>query len=189
MDRHPFILAPASSALLFVDLQKNLLKAMDPALLKERLANVHKLIALVKTLQVPFLLTEQYPAGLGPTVEEIVEALPVYEPLVKLTFSAGVDPPTLEAVERLGVSDLVLVGAEAHVCVLQTALDLIHRGYRCHLVEDAIISRREEDRLAALEVARQAGALVKTSDMVCFEMLEKADTDAFRAMLPWLKGG
>ncbi len=76
---------------------------------------------------------------------------------------------------------------EAHVCVLQTALDLLHRGYRCHVVEDAVISRHEENRQVGIALARQAGALIKSTDMVCFEMLERAGTEAFKAMLRWIK--
>ena len=187
MERHPFILSPGRSALILIDLQKNLLDAMEPRLLKETLVNVQKLIALAKALEVPILLTEQYPRGIGPTVETIVEALPAYEPLVKDTFSAAIEPKTLEAIEATGASDLVIAGAEAHVCVLQTTLDLIHKGYRCHFVEDAVISRRDENRLAGIALARQAGALIKVTEMVCFEMLERAGTDAFKEMLPWIK--
>jgi succinyl-CoA synthetase alpha subunit len=92
-----------------------------------------------------------------------------------------------EAVSATGATDLVVVGAEAHVCVLQTTLDLLHRGYRCHLVEDAVISRREENCRAGIALARQAGALIKSAEMVCFEMLERAGTDAFKTMLRWIK--
>lgn len=70
--------------------------------------------------------------------------------------------------------------------MLQTALDLLHRGYRCHVVEDAVISRHD-DRQVGIALARQAGALIKSTDMVCFEMLERAGTDAFKAMLRWIK--
>ncbi|MFQ6672853.1 MAG: isochorismatase family protein [Candidatus Tectimicrobiota bacterium] len=187
MDRHPYILSPEKSAFVLIDLQTNLLKAMDPVLLKERLANVRTLIELAKTFEVPVLVTEQYPEGLGTTDEAVVEALPVYEPVVKNSFSAGVVPATLEAIAATGATDLVIVGAEAHVCVLQTTLDLLYHGYRCHVVEDAIISRRDEHRLTAVELARQAGALVKVTEMVCFEMLERAGTEAFKTMLRWIK--
>ncbi len=187
MDRHPFIISSERSAFIIIDLQANLIKAMDQQLLKERLVNVHKLIALAKTFNVPILVTEQYPQGLGTTEETVVEALPVYEPLVKDTFSAGIDAPTLEAISQTGATDLVVLGAEAHVCVLQTALDLIHRGYVCHVVEDAVISRREEDCTAGIALARQAGALIKSTEMVCFEMLERVGTDDFKTMLRWIK--
>lgn len=187
MERHPFILSPKRSALVLVDLQENLLKAMEPRSLKECLINVQKLIALAKTLQVPILMTEQYPEGIGRTVEEIAEAVPECKPLEKNTFSAGVNQVTLEAISATQATGLVLAGAEAHVCVLQTALDLLHQGYRCHVVEDAVISRREENRRAGVELARQAGAVIKTTEMVCFEMLERAGTEEFKAMLKWIK--
>jgi isochorismate hydrolase len=187
MERHPFILSPERSAFLLIDLQTNLLSAMDQMLLKERLANVLRLLELAKTLEVPVLVTEQNPSGLGHTDQTVMEALPTYEPLAKETFSAGIDPSTLEAVSATGATDLVVVGAEAHLCVLQTTLDLLHRGYRCHLVGDAVISRREENRLTGIALARNAGALIKSTEMVCFEMLERAGTDAFKLMLRSLK--
>ncbi|MFQ5893576.1 MAG: isochorismatase family protein, partial [Nitrospinota bacterium] len=92
MDRHPYILSPEKSAFVLIDLQTNLLRAMDQQLLKERLANVRTLLELAKTFEVPVLVTEQYPEGLGTTDETVVEALPVYEPVVKNSFSAGVVP-------------------------------------------------------------------------------------------------
>lgn len=187
MERHPFILSPERSAFLLIDLQTNLLSAMDQLLLKECVANVLKLLALAKTLEVPVLVTEQNPQGLGHTDKTVIEALLAYEPLAKETFSAGIEPTTLEAISATGATDLVVVGAEAHVCVLQTTLDLLHRGYRCHLIEDAVISRREESCLAGIALARQAGVLIKSTEMVCFEMLERAGTDAFKTMLRWIK--
>lgn len=187
MERHQYILSPANSALILIDLQRNLLDAMDQALLKERLINVQKLIALAKTMEFPIIITEQYPKGIGPTVEDIVEALPAYEPIEKNSFSAGIHQPTLEAIVATGATDLVVAGAEAHVCVLQTTLDLIHRGYRCHVVEDAVISRQEVNKVSGIALARQAGAIIKVTEMVCFEMLERAGTDAFKKMLPWIK--
>lgn len=187
MERHEFILSKENSALLLIDLQKNLLDAMDQALLKERLINVQKLIALAKTMELPIIITEQYPKGIGRTVEEVAGELPGFEPLEKNSFSAGIHAPTLEAIEATGATDLVVAGAEAHVCVLQTTLDLIHRGYRCHVVEDAVISRREENKLSGVALARQAGAIIKVTEMVCFEMLQRAGTDAFKKMLPWIK--
>jgi isochorismate hydrolase len=187
MERHPFILSPERSALLLIDLQTNLLQAMDQQLLKERLTNVHKLIALAKTMELPILITEQYPKGIGHTVKEIAEALPAYDPLVKDTFSAAIEPSTLEAIAATGASDLVIAGAEAHVCVLQTTLDLLHRGYSCHVVEDAVISRQKENMVSGVALARQAGAIIKVTEMVCFEMLERAGTKAFKEMLNWIK--
>jgi nicotinamidase-related amidase len=187
MERHPFILQPKQTALILIDLQANLLKAMNPRLLKECLVNVHKLVALAKTLEVPILITEQYPEGIGRTIEEIAEVVPEYRPFEKNTFSAGMEPATLEAISATEATSLVLAGAEAHVCVLQTSLDLIHLGYRCHVVEDAVISRREENKRTGIELARQAGALIKVTEMVCFEMLEQAGTDEFKAMLKWIK--
>ncbi|MFV2093226.1 MAG: isochorismatase family protein, partial [Hyphomicrobiales bacterium] len=141
-------------------------------------------------LEIPVLISEQYPKGLGSTVPDIVSAAPSAQIFAKMTFSCARDPALTEAVKVLRTGNrnqIIICGIEAHVCVAQTALDLVASGAEVFVVADAVASRRPSDMHAALERFRSAGISIVTSEMVVFEWLEKAGTDEFKAVSGLLK--
>ncbi len=168
------------SLLFVVDVQERLLPAMHDG--AGRVAAIGRLVEGARLLDVPVMASEQYPRGLGPTVPAVRERLgeaPVFE---KITFSCARDATIREAVLATGRRTLVLCGIEAHVCVLQTALDFVAEGLRVAVVEDAVDSRRPESRACALARLARAGVEVVNVEMVLFEWLERAGTDIFRAV-------
>jgi len=127
------------------------------------------------------LATVQYPKGLGGLVPSLAEVLAADEVLEKIHFSAVADG-CLEGQEAFGRRQIVITGSETHVCVLQTALDLLARGKEVFVVAEAVGSRRPEDKALALERLRQAGCVIVSREMVAFEWLHRAGTDLFRGV-------
>jgi nicotinamidase-related amidase len=171
------------TALVLIDVQAKLAPAMDAEAQKRLVRAARILIETARQAKWPIVATEQYPQGLGPTIPEIAGELAAADagaPIAKVCFSAcGAD----EFAARLrGAEAAVLVGMEAHVCVLETALDLLGRGVRVFVPWDGVASRREEDRKAALDMLRGAGAVVTTSESLAFQMLKKAGTPEFKAI-------
>lgn len=173
------------SCLVLVDLQRNLLPAIDSA--AQVVERARLLAAAAKRLEVPVLATEQYPAGLGTTVPELLELVAPGDILVKHRFAAGDEPAIRERLAGTGRSDVVLAGCEAHVCLLQTALSLKAQVRRVAVVTDAVSSRRASDREAALRRLGAEGCELVTAEMVIFEWLRHAPSPEFRDLLPLLK--
>ncbi len=142
--------------------------------------NTLHLIEAAKLLDIPVVVTEQYPRGLGSTVKEISEALPQYEPLEKLSFDCCKGDGFLEKITSLKRGHIILAGMETHVCVLQTCLSLLKEGYFPHLVSDAVCSRKKDDYLAGKELMRDAGAVITCTETVLFQLLEKAGGPEFK---------
>jgi len=176
------LLTAQGAALLLIDLQERLMPAIYDG--DVVVARAVRLAEAARLLDVPVRATEQYPAGLGSTVP----ALAAYPQAVmaKTTFSAAADPG-FSALLPGGASEIVVAGCEAHVCVLQTVLDLRERGHRVLLAADATGSRDPDDRAAALDRARQHGAEIVTTEMVLFEWLRDAQHPKFREIQKLLK--
>jgi len=146
-------------------------------------ALVSSLQVLVKGLQVlgiPILPTEQNPAKLGPTIPEIKDLISDFSPVSKLAFSCCREPAFMTRLEALGRPQVLLTGIEAHVCVCQTALDLVARGYQVQLVTDGIASRTKANRKVALQRMKQAGVVPTSVEMVLFELLQVAEGERFK---------
>ncbi|MFI5379181.1 MAG: hydrolase [Tepidisphaerales bacterium] len=172
------------TVLLVIDVQERLLPAIHES--EQCAANVRKMIDAAKVLGVPLIVTEQYPAGLGPTCASIREALGDEKAIEKMRFSACVEATTA----RLGELDrrqVLVVGIEAHVCVQQTVLDLLRLDYNPYVCADAVSSRRAIDRDTALARMRQAGAIITTSESAIFELLGEAGTNQFKQVLKIVK--
>ena len=169
------LLSAERAVLLLVDFQQRLMPAIHDA--DAVVARAVRLAEAASLLDVPVLATEQYPAGLGPTVQPLA-GYPK-SVLAKTSFSAAADPG-FAALLPAGTREVVIAGCEAHVCVLQTVLDLAGAGHRVILAADAAGSRDPADRAAALERARQHGIEVVTSEMVLFEWLRDARHPRFR---------
>lgn len=174
------MLLDAGDAVLFiVDIQARLAPAMaDP---EGTIARAGILLAAADRLEIPVAVSEQYPQGLGATDERL--PLPARARVfAKTAFSAARDPAILAHLEGLGRRQVVLCGMETHVCVLQTALDLVARGFRPAVVADAVASRSLERKERGLARMAAAGVAVVDSEMVVFEWLEAAGTPAFREL-------
>ena len=169
----------ASSTLVVVDVQDKLLAKIPTAATLVR--NVAFLLDAAKLLEIPVRATEQYPKGLGPTTPEIARRL---EPGVpsKTSFSCCGAETFLEDLTLLQRPNVVLTGMETHVCVLQTALDLLHAGLHVFLPVDALASRASLDYDLALRRLEQAGAVLTTSETVAFEWVADASHPQFKAI-------
>ncbi|MSO74301.1 MAG: hydrolase [Alphaproteobacteria bacterium] len=171
-----------ASTLVVIDLQERLAPAISGG--DEVLRRAGQLIEAARNLDMPVIVTEQYPKGLGPTVPAIKAALPNDALILsKLSFSAGKDAGFLAAWEKHranGRHQIVLCGTETHVCVLQTAADLKARGAEVFLVADAAGSRTEANKNAALSRLANMGVQTVTTEMVLFEWLEVAGTEQFK---------
>jgi nicotinamidase-related amidase len=132
-------------------------------------------------LGIPVVVTEQYPKGLGNTVAELADRL-ADAPIVKDTFSCMREAPAREAIKGTERRQIIVTGVETHVCVLQTAIDLLADGLEVHVPHDAVNSRRVADRDWALDRMIAAGAIVTSTESALFELLEVSGTDDFRTV-------
>jgi nicotinamidase-related amidase len=166
------MLSRAAAVLVIIDIQGNLAQAMFD---KENLfTNTVKLIKGFKVFNLPIIVTEQTPQKLGQTIPQIVAELEGIKPIAKESFSCWTDVHFREQLEALSRRHVVLLGIEGHVCVYQTALDLISNGYNVHLVADAISSRTKDNRDIGLAAMKSAGAHLTSTEMVLFELLRTA---------------
>ena len=162
----------ADAVLVIIDIQGNLAQAMFD---KENLfVNTVKLIKGFKVLNLPIIVTEQIPQKLGPTLPQVVAELGTFNPIAKESFSCWDENNFKEQLEVLNRRHVVLLGIETHVCVYQTALDLIANGYNVHLVADAVSSRTPENRQIGIDTMKSAGAHITSTEMVLFELLRTA---------------
>jgi nicotinamidase-related amidase len=168
------------SVLLVVDIQERLLPAIDGG--EAVLANAGWLADAATLIGVPTIVSEQYPRGIGPTEADLRRRLAGAAIVEKIHFSA-VSEGRLFAAPGGDRRQWVVAGTEAHVCVLQTVLDLLAAGREVYIVDDATGSRRARDKALALERMRQEGARIVSREMVVFEWLERADTARFREAL------
>ena len=173
---HQFRLKVEDTALLVVDIQEKLLPKIMQA--GEVLRNASFLVNAAKVLGVPVIATEQYPKGLGPTVEPIRGLLTtVWE---KKTFSAVAEGGALDFLKSDARIKVVVAGIEAHICVMQTVLDLLNQGFHVFVCVDAVSSRYAIDVKIALKRMQQAGAILVTAETCVYEWLETAANPAFK---------
>lgn len=172
--------------LVIVDMQERLCGAMDPAALAEVVKNCGVLLQAAKLLQIPALFTEQYPQGLGRTLPYLAQWLPEDGHVEKTTFSCCEESDFSAKLDDTR-PQIVLAGTEAHVCILQTALQLQEMSHAVYVVEDAIISRNPANKANALDRLRQAGVVVTNTESVVFEWLQVAEGDAFRQIAKLIK--
>lgn len=177
----PLLIRAEESALVVIDMQERLVPAMQaPA---RTIRNTRLLLQAAGDLDVPVLLSEQYPEGLGSTVPEIMRVAGKARIIPKLHFSCMEEPDFAQAFGDLGRSQAVLAGMEAHICVMQTAASLIGSGVQVFVVSDATASRTLESERACIDRLQAIGAGIVTTEMVVYEWLGRAGTDAFRRML------
>ena len=185
MQRHPELLDRKRAGLLVVDVQEKIAAVM---LHRQRVLDTTlKLIKACQILKVPILITEQYPQGLGSTEPLIQKALEHVTPPAKLTFSCCGVEEMVDQLKAKGVEQVILVGIETHVCVQQTALDLLARGFQVHVIKDGVSSRKEIDFETALRRMQSAGVIISTLETALFELLERAGTPEFKEVTQLIK--
>ena len=179
------MLSAQGSLLLIIDMQGGLARAVEAA--ATRIHRTRLLLEAANRLAVPVIVSEHYPEGLGHTDPRLLPLLIHATNLPKLAFSCWREPGLRQAIEAAGRRQIVVCGMETHVCVQQTALDLITAGFATHLAADATGSRRAEDRTLGIERLRQHGTDIVTAEMVVFEWLERGEGPAFKALIPHIK--
>jgi nicotinamidase-related amidase len=166
------------SCLLVVDIQERLLPAINEG--ERVIENTAWLMQIAQELEVPLLVSEQYPKGLGHTVPALLELTPEGALVEKIHFSCAASPACQERLAAIDREHIVVTGIEAHVCVLQTAIALTATGKQVFVVADAVSSRRARDAELGLERMRAAGVHLVSREMVAFEWLHRAGTAQFR---------
>ncbi len=178
----------AGSSLLLVDTQTRLLAVIPDADRDRLMLNASRLLQTASLLKIPQLVTEQYPQGLGPTDPALAELLAsAGQPFEKTSFSCCGATGFDQQLQALRRPQVIVMGIEAHVCVLQTCFDLLDRGHQVFVVEDAIAARDPFSTANAVARMRQAGIIVTSTESVLFEWLRDAKHDVFRTVMGWLK--
>ncbi|HOJ14521.1 MAG TPA: isochorismatase family protein [Deltaproteobacteria bacterium] len=172
------------SFLLVIDVQERLHAAMDASSAQAYARNCGILVRTASRLGLPVVVTEQYPKGLGPTIESLAGVLGDEPRMSKLAFSCMREEPIAARIRSIGRKRAIIAGIEAHVCVLQTAVDMMREGMRVVVASDEVCSRRASDRDAALDTLRTLGALVYPTETIAFMLLERAGTDEFKDLAP-----
>lgn len=169
-----------NSVLLIIDVQEKLERVMYRR--EELVDNLTKLVKGIQVLEVPIIVTEQYPKGLGATIPEIAQLIPDIEPLAKVNFNCYDDENFVEKLESTERKQVIISGMESHICVYQTTRELIDHKYEVYVVTDTVSSRTPENREIGLNMMKQMGAILTSTEAVLFELLKVASGDKFKAI-------
>jgi nicotinamidase-related amidase len=179
------MITPGETLLLIIDVQGRLAQGVVRSSALE--ASIVKLARACKILDVPILLTEQYPKGLGTTIDSLKELLVGTVAIEKLSFSCCGAPEFMRQLRSFKRNDVLVAGMETHVCVYQTAVGLIESGYNVHLVTDCVSSRSDENRLLGIRCIEKAGGFLTSSEMAIFELLRVAEGERFKSISKIIK--
>ncbi|WP_342468985.1 hydrolase [Ureibacillus sp. FSL K6-3587] len=174
------LLTKEDTVLVLIDIQGKLARIVDKS--EFVIDNIARMVQGAKVLGLPILWLEQYPKGLGPTVEEISQFLTDEKPIEKITFSAYDTPEFVKALEATGRKKVLIAGIEAHICVYQTAAHLLQNGYEVEVLADCVSSRTAINSQIGLEKMKQCGAKLSSVEMALFEMQQIAKGDEFKAI-------
>lgn len=161
--------------------------AMPDEVRRRTIKNIRILLALASRLGLPTLATEQSPRSLGPTVEEVREAIPDFRPMEKDSFSCLGASGFMALLEADRISHVLVIGNETHVCVFQTVCDLLDAGFDVHVASDAVCSRAQLNWETGLRLMEKAGAVITSTETVVFDVLGVAGTEDFKFMSRLLK--
>ena len=183
---HPSILENNQTALLIVDLQEAFRSVIpDFPMITEKTSTIARGFQL---LGIPILVTEQYPKGLGRTAEEILYSLSDDQEIIeKKTFSSCGVNGFIDNLKALGVKQIVVCGLETHICVSQTAHDLLEAGFQVHLLKDAVASRNDHDKHTAINKMASNGVIISCVEMVLFELMRDSKHDKFKEIQNLIK--
>jgi len=173
------------TVLMMIDVQEQLAPQVQnsPALV----AQTRILVDAARILEIPLLVTEQYPEGIGPTLPELKALLGNTPIISKRTFSCCREPRVMTILETLQRRQILICGIETHVCVFQTAADLVERGYQVQVAADAVSSRTEANKILGLTRIQQAGGAITSVESAIFELLETSACPEFKQILQLIK--
>ena len=174
------MLSAHNTCLVVIDIQEKLLPVMAEP--QRVVKNTSVLIQTAKALNLPILWCQQVPKALGPTVSELFSLLEGVESINKSTFSGCGEALFLEKIDELNVQTAILCGIESHVCVFQTARDLIQHGLYVHVIADAVSSRTLENKTIGINRMAKEGATISSTEMLLFELLRDANHEKFREL-------
>jgi nicotinamidase-related amidase len=184
--KHKHTLTKNKTGLLVIDMQEKFAPVIPD--FDACVTNATKLVLTFQMFNMPVIVTEQYPEGLGETVEKIQKQFTMLEVIEKIELAATDNEHFMAKVNKLGLDTFVVCGIETHVCVNQTVLGLCAMGKTVHVVADAVGSRHDIDHTAGLRKMENAGAIVTTTEMVMFELAERAGTESFKNIQMMVKG-
>ena len=173
-----------NAVLVFIDVQGKLSERVDSS--EALFGNLRRLLAGMKALNVPVIVTEQIPEKLGPTREEFQEFI-AESPISKSSFGCCGEPAFFQPLEKTGRKQIILCGIETHVCVYQTAVELLEAGYEVSVVTDAVSSRDPANKTLALRRMESEGVKLTGTEMLLFELLGDATDPAFKSVLTIVK--
>ncbi|QUJ70282.1 hydrolase (plasmid) [Photobacterium sp. GJ3] len=173
------------TALVIVDVQGKLATLMEDA--ETLFSNLSVMTQGAKALGLPILWLEQLPDKLGPTIPQVADHLTDLSPIAKNCFSGCQSPAFMDALKSSGCHHVLLVGIEAHICVYQTAMDLLDKDFHVEVVADAVSSRIGNNKTIALNRMSQAGVTLTSTEMVLFELQKIASGDSFKTILNLIK--
>jgi len=179
-----FTLNHEDSVLFIIDIQERLAKVMKDR--DQVINNTNVLISASEELGFPIIYTEQYPKGLGRTVSELQRGLEEAHGYEKVHFTAYIDE-VKEILDKIDRKKIIITGMETHVCVFQTARDLIDNGYKVFIVKDAVSSRTNENYKNGLDLLKEMGAVITNTETVIFDLLKKAGTSEFKTLSKLIK--
>ena len=180
------MLTAENTLLMIIDVQGKLARIVQNS--ETVIKNINALIRASDLLDIPIITVEQNPEKLGPTVPEISESIIDFTPVPKMSFSAFKVDEIRKTLKKSEKNNILLVGVETHVCVYQTAMDLLQNGYHVvYLVSDAVSSRTSENKKLGIEMMKEAGAKITGTETVLFEMLETCENEYFRSVLALIK--
>ena len=177
-----YYVRPEDCMLLVIDIQQKLFDAMEKDFKDVFVKNSSIMLDVAKAFDMPIVVSEQYPKGLGSTIDEIGDSIKGIPKLEKLFFSCFRDNRIRDELKDKSKKTVIVIGIEAHVCVYQTVVDLLMAGYRAVVLSDAVCSRRELDRLTAISALSNAGAVICSTETLAFMFMEKAGTQIFKKL-------
>lgn len=182
-----FKLKKDDTILVIIDMQEKLSEVMDEDMFDTAVSNTLLLAKAFNIMNIPVIETLQYPKGLGDTAEPLKGSFKAVMRIEKTTFSAYGNEKFIEFLEKNSIKNVVIAGMEAHICVLQTALDLLERGYGVHIAADAVISRNDFNWETGLDMAQNAGAVVSVAETVIYQLLGRSDVKEFKDIRKLMK--
>jgi nicotinamidase-related amidase len=174
-----------NSVLMLIDIQGKLASLMHN---KDNLyKNLEIIVKSMNALEVPIIWMEQVPDKLGPTISNITDNLQDLEPIPKYTFSCCGNDAFNERLASLKRKKILLTGIETHICVYQTACDLIEKGYQVQVIEDCVSSREQSNKILGLNRIEKAGGSITSCEMILFELMKSTKAKGFREITKLIK--
>ena len=173
--------------LVIVDVQERLMSSMKEETKNLISKNISILIQVAQKLEIPIIITEQYPKGLGKTLDEISSITPNIIPFEKISFSCMGSEEFVHSIRSLKRTKILLTGVETHVCCYQSTLDLLASGFIVHLISDATCSRKKHNWKTALSSLKDVGTYISSTEQVTFDLARVAGTDMFKLISSLVK--